>query len=723
MTSKQTSRLGKSPEEGIKAPVVVASIANLSLTGLPIISGVQLVEGDRVLIKEQTDSTQNGIYCAAVGNWDRASDWNKSNDVVNGQLVLDANSGQLYRAAFTGDFSINVTQINFFIVQSFNSKDRSNISEMLNDATLNLDDVIHVKEDTIGSGSKVMIFDVVTIVTEDTPNGIYTGIANTNLSFVLRDTNINDPSQSYTFKTVVLMKATGIKFPEEKVIFCQGYLTESDGGSNWGIVRYGAHTEDGGRIISIDANTYVEMNMVGVINIRKWGCDPSLADNSTQWQKAVTYAELNTGGATRVPAGIFTCLSAIDIGFNGSVEGVGYSSRPTWTSVNAFNFAASGIPSGRAPFKDFWVIGNKTAGTKAFNVDTGDDGVTLTIKGLTFKNITCDGFEEGWRLTGVWNCDLRKCETVNCWHGANELGRNIHIVYHTCTFVRGATTLGSGTSTGIRQAVSGGVRAENLQIKNTLLFGFNYAVDIQNCLEFHMEGCDSDFCVETGARIVVVEGGGSIKSSWIWLVDATNVETGIDFVDLGTDVDSKFIVYDNHIQKETAGAVVGMDGVFVGVNHRGVEIDSNTIKNFHTTARITSPKVKYTNNKDLNVASASVNISEFALNCTIAGNDLASGIVRHANKPKIIFGQNEGVLTDEAFVVVLGAGLATQTYTWASLGLPDGMANGNFIVMVNSQGGTSSGWTRGAATQTQLTVYVETALGGAVGLDVMVKAF
>lgn len=187
MTSKQTTRLGKSPEEGIKAPVVVASIANLPLTGLPVISGVQLVEGDRVLVKDQTDATQNGIYCAFVGNWDRANDWNKSNDVVNGQLVLDSNSGQLYRASFSGDFSINVTEVNFYIVQSFNSKDDVTLISALLDDTYQIGDVVRIKSIDGNANETTMIFDVISSVAEDTENGIYSGVSH---SFVMRDRDL-----------------------------------------------------------------------------------------------------------------------------------------------------------------------------------------------------------------------------------------------------------------------------------------------------------------------------------------------------------------------------------------------------------------------------------------------------------------------------------------------------------------------------------------------------
>lgn len=505
-------------------------------------------------------------------------------------------------------------------------------------------------------------------------------------------------------------------------VFWRGYFSESDGGSNWGIVMSGAHTEDGGRIISIDSTTYVQANMTGVINIRKWGCAPSLADNSTQWQRAQTYAETNTGGGTHVPAGTFTCLSPINIGFNGFVEGVGFSSRVSFTGVNAFNFSSSGVLSGRGEFKNFSVLGNSIAGTIAFNVDSGDNGETDSIRGLTFRNISCSGFEEAWRLIGARNTEFQKCETINCWHGCNILGRNIHIVFSACNFVRGTTTLGTGTSTGIRQAVAGGFRSEDIQIKDTLLFGFDWGIDITNCLVFHMEGCDLDFCVRRAARIVNIEGGGSIKSSWLFVTDDAGGEIGIEFVDIGTDTNSKFVVFDNNIERETAGTAAGITGIFVGTNHRNVEIDKNTIENFHTACSITSPLVKYTNNVDTTTASATVTISEFAERCTVSGNNMDSVVNRNAT-PHILFGPNEGVLTEEILKIVLDASNTTQTYTWASLGLPDGPANSQFIVQINSPNVASSGATRGVATSTNLTVYTDTALGAQATLDLYVKAF
>lgn len=59
-----------------KESVRVATTGNIDLTtgGLLIIDGVQLVAGNRVIVKDQTDLTENGIYVAAEGEWLRSAD-------------------------------------------------------------------------------------------------------------------------------------------------------------------------------------------------------------------------------------------------------------------------------------------------------------------------------------------------------------------------------------------------------------------------------------------------------------------------------------------------------------------------------------------------------------------------------------------------------------------------------------------------------------------------
>jgi len=57
-----------------KASVVAASTANLTLSGAQTIDGISVIAGDRVLVKDQTTASNNGIYLCASGSWTRTTD-------------------------------------------------------------------------------------------------------------------------------------------------------------------------------------------------------------------------------------------------------------------------------------------------------------------------------------------------------------------------------------------------------------------------------------------------------------------------------------------------------------------------------------------------------------------------------------------------------------------------------------------------------------------------
>jgi hypothetical protein len=113
MTSSQTSRLGTSPEEAIKAPVVVETTANIALSGTQTINTVAVLAGNRVLVKNQSITTENGIWVVSNSAWSRSTDWNDAKDVVNGVLVLSAYSSVIYQGSFSGSYLPGETVVAF----------------------------------------------------------------------------------------------------------------------------------------------------------------------------------------------------------------------------------------------------------------------------------------------------------------------------------------------------------------------------------------------------------------------------------------------------------------------------------------------------------------------------------------------------------------------------------------------------------------------------------
>ena len=88
---------------GWKEPVVVATTTNIDVAtgGLLTIDGVVTVAGDRVLVKNQTDASENGIYLASAGEWYRAPDAMSSRNIDRGLMVWvqagTANIGTVWR--------------------------------------------------------------------------------------------------------------------------------------------------------------------------------------------------------------------------------------------------------------------------------------------------------------------------------------------------------------------------------------------------------------------------------------------------------------------------------------------------------------------------------------------------------------------------------------------------------------------------------------------------
>jgi hypothetical protein len=78
----------------VKQSVRAATTANITLSNTQTVDGVALVVGNRVLVKNQTTASQNGIYVVATGAWTRASDADAPNEVSPG-LFLFVEEGTL----------------------------------------------------------------------------------------------------------------------------------------------------------------------------------------------------------------------------------------------------------------------------------------------------------------------------------------------------------------------------------------------------------------------------------------------------------------------------------------------------------------------------------------------------------------------------------------------------------------------------------------------------
>jgi hypothetical protein len=70
-----------------KPSVRVATTASITLSGTQTIDGVAVVANERVLVKDQSSGSQNGIYVVSASGWSRSTDADTSAEVTGGFAV------------------------------------------------------------------------------------------------------------------------------------------------------------------------------------------------------------------------------------------------------------------------------------------------------------------------------------------------------------------------------------------------------------------------------------------------------------------------------------------------------------------------------------------------------------------------------------------------------------------------------------------------------------
>lgn len=111
---------------GIKMPVRAATTSNIAALagGAPnTLDGVAIVANDRILVKDQTTGSQNGIYVVTTvgtgsnGTWSRAGDSDGAGELFSGLLVVVAEgtsqADSVWELATDGAITIGTTSLSF----------------------------------------------------------------------------------------------------------------------------------------------------------------------------------------------------------------------------------------------------------------------------------------------------------------------------------------------------------------------------------------------------------------------------------------------------------------------------------------------------------------------------------------------------------------------------------------------------------------------------------
>jgi hypothetical protein len=100
-----------------KESVRAATTANITLSGLQTIDGISVTAGQRVLVKNQTTTTENGLYNAASGAWSRTTDADQNAEVTAGLTVMveegTTQADSQWRLTTDGAITLGTTPLTF----------------------------------------------------------------------------------------------------------------------------------------------------------------------------------------------------------------------------------------------------------------------------------------------------------------------------------------------------------------------------------------------------------------------------------------------------------------------------------------------------------------------------------------------------------------------------------------------------------------------------------
>ncbi|MFQ2620511.1 tail fiber protein [Aeromonas caviae] len=100
-----------------KQSVRAATTGDIALSATQTIDGVVLAVGDRVLVKDQADAKQNGLYLVAAQAWTRTTDADTGTDLTSGARIYveegTVNGTKAWYLATAGAIILGTTQLQF----------------------------------------------------------------------------------------------------------------------------------------------------------------------------------------------------------------------------------------------------------------------------------------------------------------------------------------------------------------------------------------------------------------------------------------------------------------------------------------------------------------------------------------------------------------------------------------------------------------------------------
>ena len=472
----------------------------------------------------------------------------------------------------------------------------------------------------------------------------------------------------------------------------------------------------------------VENKLKDTVSVKDFGAvGDGVADDTAAIQAALN-STTSTGAVTtvRFPAGTYKITSQLNVPALASIVGDGQGSILRPYSCNGLNFLASNAVGARR-VADIWIYADNGSSYKGINVNL-DSTAGSRVTGIVFDNVYISWFGTAVYARGLWHSTFTNCYFLNTYTGILFDGQSVVNSVVDCKITRGsALVTGSGDSRGISVLQFSAVRPEDVQVRGSLVFGFDVAIHIQNVLYMFISGCDLDYCQKKGVEAVQVDGGFTTRDNWIALdpASATAAQVGIELSALASTRRSNAALSNNKINR---GNVTGGDsGVRVKANQEGVLVENNDIGAFEYGVYVDAASYTKVIGNIINATN-----SVFLFGCTgtsIRDNYFANTMYTHpTGVSNTNYGMNSGAQTTYAVGTLnIPGGATTATVSLASLGLAPVIkaapSRHQYIITWNYQGGSTRSSIWGETDGTNIIARVETAFGIAQPLEFALQVF
>lgn len=464
-----------------------------------------------------------------------------------------------------------------------------------------------------------------------------------------------------------------------------------------------------------------QSKMRDIVSVKDFGAvGNGVADDTAAIQACLDAVQTSSalGGTAYLPAGEYKITSTLDLPANVSLEGDGQFSIIRVYGCDGINLLASNVIGPRR-VANFWLYGNGAAAFSGIVCDLASPG--SRAQGMVFEGLYIAFFGTGVKGHGLWHTVFRSCTMNHVWIGFNLYDQNVKILIDDCRITHGGLTAGTGNAVGVQvgDAVSL-LRPEDVQITNSIIFGFYQGIVWRSCLFGGVTNCDLDGCTIEGLRLVTADGGFTFRDNWIQVDSSTVNVYGINATSLGyTPSTGNILIQNNRIGNSTNTASLSY-GILVGQNQTGIEIDNNAlvgwagVTSFRSDAAV---RLKITNNTFDSGFELLNNVEPY-----VANNNFAGGAGFTSNT-RPIFGRNQGVLTYAIGTVTMPSGGTSATATWASLGLPNALSSLSYHITTNSPIATNRNNTWADYSTTNINVYVETSVASNQPITFSVQAY